>query len=492
MPFAIRTDRLGKRYRLGAAPKVPYRTLRDAIMDTVRKPSLLWRAAAEPEFWALREVTLDVPTGESLGILGRNGAGKSTLLKILSRITTPSTGRAEVAGRVGSLLEVGTGFHPELTGRENAYLCGLILGMRRQDVTRHLDEIVEFAGVAPFLDTPVKKYSSGMAVRLAFAVAAHLEPETLLIDEVLAVGDAAFQQKCLGKMNQTAAQGRTVLFVSHNLPALASLCRRVVWIEAGQVVADGPAGQVIARYLENTYTPHLHRMWPERDKAPGSAEFRLHRVAIESAAVEGLITISTPIRIVIEYWNLVDDLCLDLALHIVNEQGTVVFSTMPLEETRWHGRPFPRGLYRSVCHLPGDLLNDGGHFLRLFAVKNQSTVLHTEDQVLSWQVHDDAARRGEWHGKWPGAVRPRLTWETDCIGETPTPREIAQSPLPPSDGAPTDLSSPPAPANAELSQPAGASVDQSQRAPANAERSGPAPANAERSPSSRAVQRGGL
>jgi lipopolysaccharide transport system ATP-binding protein len=250
---AIRVHGLGKRYEIGAAqPK--YRTLRDSLVSMARKSSQLLRPSRrrDPEhhsFWALKDLTLDIQAGEVVGIIGRNGAGKSTLLKILSRITEPTQGYAEVRGRIGSLLEVGTGFHPELTGRENIYLNGAILGMRHSEIDRKFDEIVAFSEVERFVDTPVKHYSSGMYLRLAFAVAAHLESEVLVVDEVLAVGDAAFQKRCLGKMGEVAEQGRTVLFVSHNMAAIDQLCQRAVLLSGGRLVRDGDCSSVISEYL---------------------------------------------------------------------------------------------------------------------------------------------------------------------------------------------------------------------------------------------------
>ena len=251
---AIRAEGLGKRYRIGERER--YRALRDTLVEAVRAP-LRWRRRASnaDTIWALREVSLEVEQGEVLGVIGHNGAGKSTLLKILSRITEPTEGRAEVHGRVGSLLEVGTGFHPELTGRENIFLNGAILGMKRSEITRRFDDIVAFAEVERFIDTPVKRFSSGMYLRLAFAVAAHLEPEILLVDEVLAVGDAAFQKKCLGRMSDVAREGRTVLFVSHNLPSVEKLCRRVVVIEGGRVAMEGEPAACIATYLGSRSAP---------------------------------------------------------------------------------------------------------------------------------------------------------------------------------------------------------------------------------------------
>lgn len=245
----IRASRLGKRYRIGG-PQERYRTLRDAMSEIVRSPGRLLRRAtrADPYVWALRDVDLQVRDGEVVGLIGRNGAGKSTLLKILSRITEPTEGNAELHGRVGSLLEIGTGFHPELTGRENVLLSGAVLGMSRQEVRETFDDIVDFAEVAPFIETPVKHYSSGMYLRLAFAVAAHLEPEILLVDEVLAVGDARFRRKCLGRMSDLGRSGRAVIFVSHDMTSIRQLCDRVIWLDGGRIYREGPAAEITVAY----------------------------------------------------------------------------------------------------------------------------------------------------------------------------------------------------------------------------------------------------
>jgi lipopolysaccharide transport system ATP-binding protein len=267
---AVRADRLSKRYRLGERRR--YRTLREALVEATRTPFRGRRIAARETIWALRDISFEIRRGEVVGVIGRNGAGKSTLLKILSRITEPTSGRAELYGRVGSLLEVGTGFHSELTGRENIFLSGAVLGMRRAEIESRFDEIVAFAEVERFIDTPVKHYSSGMYLRLAFAVAAHLEPEILLVDEVLAVGDAAFQKRCLGKMSSVASQGRTVLFVSHNMAAVEGLCSRALLLTAGTLAEDGPPRTVIRAYLQGGVAPHtaVTPLSDHQGRRPGS------------------------------------------------------------------------------------------------------------------------------------------------------------------------------------------------------------------------------
>jgi lipopolysaccharide transport system ATP-binding protein len=284
---AIRVDGLGKRYRVAqSGQRAHYRTLRESLVEAVASPFRRngcggERPARSDDFWALRDVSFEVQPGQVVGIIGRNGAGKSTLLKVLSRITKPTTGRVEINGRVGSLLEVGTGFHPELTGRENVYLNGSILGMSRKEIDRKFDEIVAFAEVEKFLDLPVKRYSSGMYVRLAFAVAAHLEPEILIVDEVLAVGDAAFQDRCLEKMRQCASSGRTVLLVSHQMNSVRDLCDRALWLDRGSVRQAGDVRQMIDRYLSETAHRVTPGAWIDLTAAPrtgdGHAVFRSAR-----------------------------------------------------------------------------------------------------------------------------------------------------------------------------------------------------------------------
>ncbi len=308
MKPAIRVENLSKRYRLGEGGVSGYRTLRESVMQRLGAPLRRLRgrgrapAPAPPgDIWALKDVNFDVRHGEVLGVIGRNGAGKSTLLKILSRITKPTTGEVELRGRVGSLLEVGTGFHPELTGRENIFLNGAILGMKRQEVAGKFDEIVDFAEIGPFLDTPVKRYSSGMYTRLAFAVASHLEPELLIVDEVLAVGDTAFQQKCLGKMGQVSRQGRTVLFVSHNMTAVKSLCTRALLIDRGQVACDGGVDEVVNRYLtagtEMSRTGDIPDDAPRHRDDPDEARFRAVRLADLSGQDVSQLYFGQPFRV---------------------------------------------------------------------------------------------------------------------------------------------------------------------------------------------------
>ncbi len=424
----VRVKDVSKQYRIGARREA-YSTLRESVARVVSAPVNHFKRnglSDNETVWALKGINFEVARGEILGIIGRNGAGKSTLLKILSRITQPTTGRAELFGRIGSLLEVGTGFHPELTGRENIYLNGAVLGMKRAEIAARFDEIVAFAEIDQFLDTAVKHYSSGMYMRLAFAVAAHLEPEILLVDEVLAVGDAEFQAKCLRKMGTVAGDGRTVLFVSHNMSAIQALCKRALWINNGKIVADAEAVAVVSDYLRGNSQHATESVW-DFSTAPGNDKVRIRRacVKVENSSVNQDITIQTPFRLEFEYWNLAPNLHLSLSLHIYNQQGNMVFATVPLRDSTWHGRPFPTGLFRSICHVPGDLLNDGLHRVLLLVVKDETEVIFSLEDAVAFEVFDSVDRRGNWHGRWPGAVRPDLDWETTLL-VAPVTEEVAK------------------------------------------------------------------
>ena len=423
----IRVEGLGKKYIIGHQFNGSD-GLRHVLQDKLTAP-LRWarskaqRAKSRPlssgltpdlrpptseVFWALRDVSFDVTQGEVVGIIGRNGAGKSTLLKILSRITEPTTGRVRIRGRVASLLEVGTGFHPELTGRENVFLNGAILGMTREEIKRRFDEIVAFAEVEKFLDTPVKRYSSGMYVRLAFAVAAHLEPEILIVDEVLAVGDAQFQKKCLGKMDEVSKQGRTVLFVSHNMTAVKSLCSKALWLDGGVVVGSGETGQVVSDYLQNGAASVLEQEWADGASAPGNDKIRIRcaRVFGLGADPREQITVETSLQMEFEFWNNIPDAVLNLTLHLFTIEGTYVFAVAS------SALPRKQGLVSDVVRIPPHLLNDGLYTVTIQVVQDSSTTVYIHPEILVFEVRD-SDRVGNWFGKWPGVVRPKLEWLSD-------------------------------------------------------------------------------
>lgn len=421
---AIRAENLGKMYRIGEK-QAGYSTLRDTVVDIFFSPlrrarSLLRGEAAsdlKQEIWALRDVSFEIPRGEAVGIVGHNGAGKSTLLKILSRITEPTQGSADIFGRVGALLEVGTGFHPELTGRENLYLNGAILGMSRVEIDRKFDEIVSFAGVEQFIDTPVKHYSSGMGLRLGFAVAAHLEPEILVVDEVLAVGDAQFQKKSLGKMNDVANAGRTVLFVSHNMAAVQNLCRTGIWLDKGRVADFGPIEQVVSNYVRKAFTEVLNQEW-ERSLAPGNERIRIKSARVTTNVEDAnQITMTTPILLEFEYWNLRPETLLNVSLHIHTSEGILLFNTAPVHDTNWMTRRVPSGLIRSVCEIPGYLLNSGSYRITAFFVEDHQHVLYRADDILTFDVAEAPEVRGAmmWFSKLPGVIHPLCRWTNDVL-----------------------------------------------------------------------------
>jgi len=421
MSAVIKVENLGKKYLISHQRRGPHGTLRD---DMARIARGAWQRVRHPlspnrettdqeEMWALKDVSFQVEQGERIGIIGRNGAGKSTLLKILSRITEPTTGRVHIKGRVSSLLEVGTGFHPELTGRENIFLNGAILGMKRQEIRAKFDEIVAFAEIEKFLDTPVKHYSSGMYVRLAFAVAAHLEPEILIVDEVLAVGDAQFQKKCLGKMRDVAGEGRTILFVSHNMTAVQSLCGRALMLAGGELVAEGAAASVVTRYLKDAQGSSTEQYWTDLQTAPGNDVVRIKRVRVlpDDNSNDGLLTMQRPLRIETEYWATRVGVTTHITYHLINDQGVIVL-------TSGSGpRKQQEGVYRAVCHVPGNLLNSGGYYLKLLVVQNENQVTYENDNIASFTLVDASERDHACMGREPGVVQVKLPWETQYLGD---------------------------------------------------------------------------
>jgi len=417
--MAIRCDGLSKYYRLGE--RVPYHRFSELITNLAVKPfrRLLSGKGGSPEafIWALRDVSFEIGKGEIVGIIGRNGAGKSTLLKILSRITEPTGGTVRLRGRVGSLLEVGTGFHPELTGRENIFLNGAILGMTRREIIAKFDQIVAFAETEKFLDTPVKYYSSGMYMRLAFAVAAHLEPEILLVDEVLAVGDAAFQKKCLDKMKQVSGEGRTVLFVSHNIQAVTRLCPRTILLDDGRLTADGPSDEVVHTYLHTGIGVSAERAWPDAGAAPGSDVARLVavRVKTEDGTVTPRVDIRRPLGLEMEFQVMQEGHVLAPNFHLFNDEGLCVFiagDTSP----EWRSTPRPRGRYTSTAWIPGNFFSEGTIVVHAaLSTFSPPRVHFNELDAVAFQVVDSLdgdSARGGYAGPMPGVVRPLLNWTT--------------------------------------------------------------------------------
>ena len=412
---AVRVEDLGKRYRLGGSAG-GYRTLRDSLVSRLGRLRPGGPEDPNETIWALRHVSFEVQHGQVLGIIGRNGAGKTTLLKILSRVTEPTEGFAEIRGRVGSLLEVGTGFHPELTGRENIYLNGAILGMKRLEIGRKFDEIVSFAEVERFVDTPIKHYSSGMNLRLAFSVAAHLEPEILVVDEVLAVGDAEFQRKCLGKMGDVARQGRTVLFVSHDMSAILRLTEEALLLEGGEIALRAPSQEAVDIYLASGLASEGQYVWePGEPRLEMARPFRplALRVLDRAGLPTGRVLSAEPFTVEFEYELEHDTKGLRVGLYLFTSRGEPVFTSFDTDDPQDFERLTVRraGRYRSRCSIPPNLLNEGRFVLGVNASAFRIRSFFTDEHALSFSVDGTGAPGSHWAEPRRGPLRPALAWE---------------------------------------------------------------------------------
>jgi homopolymeric O-antigen transport system ATP-binding protein len=418
---AIQVDGLSKRYRIGQLQS-GYDTLRDSLTHAARRLARREHRAPEEEIWALKDVSFSVEQGDVLGLIGRNGAGKSTLLKVLTQITSPTAGQAVIRGRVGSLLEVGTGFHPELTGRENVYLNGAILGMGRREITRKLPEIVEFAGIGKFMDTPVKRYSSGMYVRLAFSVAAHLEPEILLVDEVLSVGDAEFQRRSLGRMEEYSQSGRTVVFVSHNMQAIARLCDRALLIDEGRIVLDGASEEVVAHYLQSVTGTQSRQVWPDLESAPGGKRVRLREVRVVDSDGDLIDSadIRRPVGVELTFTVLRDDVAVFPKIKLYDREGDTAFNAIDTS-AMWEELPAV-GDYRSTAWIPANFLNEGLYTVEAAVCSLGTAGAHKlvhqtmVPDAVSFHVFDPGegdSSKGGFPGHLRGPVRPLLEWATE-------------------------------------------------------------------------------
>ncbi len=429
MATSISVNHLSKRYRIGAAQtRFRYGLLRDVLIDVATTPVRLVKSIAGRStrgtqstayIWALDDVSFDLEEGRVLGIVGRNGAGKSTLLKVLSRVTEPTKGEVTVRGRVGSLLEVGTGFHPELTGRENIYMNGAVLGMRRAEIERKFDEIVAFSEVEQFVDTPVKRYSSGMYLRLAFAVAAHLEPEILVVDEVLAVGDAEFQKKCLGKMGDVAQQGRTVLFVSHNMSAILRLTEETIVLKQGRLIKRAPTQEAVDFYLASGQAESGERYWEPQEIPATSAPFKpiALRLRDKQGRIVDTVRSTELATLELEYELSTPLTGLRVGMYLSTMRGEYVFTTFDVDDARRYEQFGARkaGHYFSRCTLPADLLNEGRYAVGVNASSFGVRRYFMDENALSFNVDISGAPGTQWPELRHGPVRPRFEWQIERV-----------------------------------------------------------------------------
>jgi lipopolysaccharide transport system ATP-binding protein len=410
----IDVGNVSKRYVLGSSSR-SYGTLRDVMTESLQLVSRIARGQAQPpgrSLWALRDVSFRVDQGEVVGVIGRNGSGKSTLLKLLAHITDPTEGRIWISGRLASLLEVGTGFHMELTGRENIYLSAAILGMTRREIRKRFEDIVAFSEIEEFLDTPVKQYSSGMQARLGFAVAAHLDPDILLVDEVLAVGDAAFQAKCLIRMNDIGSEGRTVLFVSHNMGAITKLCSRAIWLDSGRLMADGPTHEVVAQYLFRRAGQRRRWVRPQEDAT--IKDFCLREVCVQDSSGEeaGVIAFDKGFLVSIEYEIQRQLPRLAVEFWLTAADGTVVLTSWDTDDTTISAQPRSPGRYRSVCCVPGHLLRPGIYALTCDGVVPGVRALDRREDLVTVEIGQEGLDAPPNRG---GVVLPCFAWNLERL-----------------------------------------------------------------------------
>lgn len=402
----IEVESVSKKYKLATQNEA--KSLRNGFAE-------FFKSTPKEEFWAVDDISFSLKRGDKLGIIGNNGAGKSTLLKILSRITKPTKGHIDVRGKVASLLEVGTGFHPELTGRENIFLNGAILGMSKAEISSQFDQIVDFAGnqIAQFLDTPVKRYSSGMYVRLGFAISAHLNPEILIVDEVLAVGDADFQKKSLGKMKEVAANDRTILFVSHNLTAVTNLCNKTLHLEKGKVKQFGETGEVINNYMANMQQNVYEQHFNDFANAPGNDIVRLKSCTLVPKLFESqtYMDVRNSFSLNIEFWNTLANQNLNISLHVYASTGECIFNlSTPVSQCQI-------GVIQAKTEIPANFMNDGSYLISFMIVKDKSIVLHNFEEVFNFEIADHRVDT-TWYGKWPGYVRPNFDFPMTQISNS--------------------------------------------------------------------------
>lgn len=400
--MVIKAENISKRYRLGVLNSGSLKQDLNMYWRRITGKTPEAEHTPQNELWALKDVNFTVNKGEVLGFIGRNGAGKSTLLKVLSRVTAPTTGTVKGVGKIASMLDVGTGFHPELTGRENTFLNGHILGMKKKEITAKFDEIIAFSGVEKFIDTPVKRYSSGMYVRLAFAVASHLDPDILIVDEALAVGDADFRAKCIAKMKSISSEnGRSVLFVSHNMHAMRDLCKRIIYIEKGRIKDDGNPDKVIANYLNAEKLNQLSQQYENAESAPGNALIKLKKVTAQPISNTDRLDVTAPLRIAFEFWKLAADTGdLTVGIYLFDSAGICVLEIIS------DSFSFGAGVVSGETIIPADYLKHGTYYVTLDFIKEKKERIWAFEYCISFEAHDSLPFRP--YRQWRGLVRPGL------------------------------------------------------------------------------------
>ncbi len=416
--LAVRVEDIGKQYNI--FKEAQYTTLREKIVEVVKSPvKTLLNPTGSQKFWALRNVSFSIEHGQVLGVIGKNGAGKSTLLKILSRVVEPTEGEAEIHGRVGSLLEVGTGFHPELTGRENIFLNGAILGMKKTEIEKKFDEIVAFSEIDKFIDTPVKRYSSGMYIRLAFAVSAHLEPEILVVDEVLAVGDAEFQRKCLGKMSDVASEGRTVIFVSHNMSAIQRLTQECIILDKGKMVLRARTPEAVDYYLTNDFSASGERKYSAAEIPASAHPFTPVAVRVKNNAnvtTDNLLSVE-PVTIEVEYELATDVTGLRVGVYLMTSRGEYVLTSFDTDDPeKYHALGVRKaGRYISRCTIPADTLNEGRFVIGINASSYMVKRYFADERAINFTINATGAPGMQWVEVRQGPLRPRLDWRIEEV-----------------------------------------------------------------------------
>lgn len=417
--LAVRVEDIGKQYNIFSESS-RYTTLREKIVETIKSPfKTLLNPTGSEKFWALRHVDFSLDHGQVLGVIGKNGAGKSTLLKILSRVVEPSEGMAEIRGRVGSLLEVGTGFHPELTGRENIYLNGAILGMKKSEIVSKFDEIVAFSEIEKFIDTPVKRYSSGMYMRLAFAVSAHLEPEILVVDEVLAVGDAEFQRKCLGKMSDVASEGRTVIFVSHNMSAIQRLTNECIILDKGSMVMRARTPEAVDFYLTNDLSSSGEHRYTSEEIPASASPFKPISVRVKNPAgqvTDNLLSVD-PVTVEVEYQLEAAITGLRIGIYLMTSRGEFIFTSFDTDEPEKFQAVSARraGHYVSRCIIPADTFNEGRFVIGINASSYMVRRYFGDERAINFNINATGAPGMHWVEIRHGPIRPRLDWRIEEI-----------------------------------------------------------------------------